>query len=108
MPKADTLDDFWNNIVNKIDTVDLLPPRRRKWIQSFKKFTSNGESNQNSPEGAYIKNIEEFDNNLFQVSPKEAELLDPNQRLFLQVSFEAIERAGYSWKILEAVIRVFM
>lgn len=96
LPKADTLDDFWNNIVNKIDTVDLLPPRRRKWIQSFKKFTSNGESNQNSPEGAYIKNIEEFDNNLFQVSPKEAELLDPNQRLFLQVSFEAIERAGYS------------
>ena len=39
LPKADTLDDFWNNIVNKIDTVDLLPPRRRKWIQSFKKFT---------------------------------------------------------------------
>lgn len=96
IPKADSLDEFWNIIVNQIDTVGILPVERRKWLSRYMKdILSNDQSEQNCPEGSYIENIEEFDNELFHINPKEAELMDPNQRLFLQVSFKALEDAGY-------------
>src|SRR5262249_31779350 len=44
--------------------------------------------------GAFLKDIDKFDPVFFQIPPKEAELLDPSERLFLQESWKAIEDAG--------------
>jgi len=46
--------------------------------------------------GAYIKNINQFDYDFFGITPKEAEFMDPQQRLFLESAWMAIEDAGYS------------
>ncbi len=47
-------------------------------------------------EVAYLDEIDKFDYKFFGISPKEASLTDPIQRLFLQTAWEAIEDAGYS------------
>jgi amino acid adenylation domain-containing protein len=43
-----------------------------------------------------LDRIEDFDPAFFRISPREATLMDPEQRLLLEVSWEAIERAGIS------------
>ncbi len=44
--------------------------------------------------GAYLEGLDRFDAPFFRISPVEAQLLDPQQRLMLEVSWEALEDAG--------------
>ena len=44
--------------------------------------------------GAYIDGIDRFDASFFRIAPVEARLLDPQQRLMLETSWEALEEAG--------------
>jgi amino acid adenylation domain-containing protein len=43
-----------------------------------------------------LENIDLFDAEFFQILPKEAELIDPQQRIFLEICWEALETAGYN------------
>ena len=47
-----------------------------------------------------LDDIDCFDPLFFQISPKEAENMDPQHRLFMQESYKAFEDAGYSSKTL--------
>jgi 6-methylsalicylic acid synthase len=44
--------------------------------------------------GYFLTNLEDFDNMFFGISPKEAAMMDPQQRLSLEVTWEALEDAG--------------
>lgn len=44
--------------------------------------------------GYFVPNINDFDNTFFGISPKEAVLMDPQQRMALEVTWEALEHAG--------------
>ncbi len=44
--------------------------------------------------GYFVQNLEHFDSSFFSISPKEAEMMDPQQRLSLEVCWEALESAG--------------
>ncbi|WP_246227847.1 type I polyketide synthase [Mycolicibacterium helvum] len=46
--------------------------------------------------GTFLDALDAFDAEFFGVSPREAELMDPQQRLALEVSWEALEHAGIS------------
>ena len=46
--------------------------------------------------GGFIAGVDEFDPLFFNISPKEAEIIDPQERLFLQHAWMAIEDAGYT------------
>ena len=45
--------------------------------------------------GNFIENLDEFDNEFFQISPREVKNMDPQQRLLLHTAYEALEDAGY-------------
>ncbi|MGO4777222.1 beta-ketoacyl synthase N-terminal-like domain-containing protein, partial [Lysobacter sp. 2RAB21] len=45
--------------------------------------------------GGFLDDLDRFDSLFFNISPREAETLDPQERLFLEVSWEALEDAGY-------------
>ena len=96
-PKADTVNKYWDNLKEGIDCIDELSDERKKDAVSY--LNSIGiDENVKFGKGAYIDDIDKFDFKFFNISPKEAELMHPNQRLFLQTVWRAIEDAGYSGK----------
>ena len=75
-----TLDDFWNVLVNKKDALGQIPENRMGNLAELVDVTRNpGKIVSN--QGGFLKDIEKFDANFFNISPKEAEKLDPQQRL---------------------------
>ena len=57
-------------------------------------FTDSAVQNSACRFGAFIDGIDQFDAAFFRISPVEAQLLDPQQRLMLEVSWQALEDAG--------------
>lgn len=82
-PKAQGLDDYWTLIRNAEEGVSTPPGNRRELAQS--RYM-----------GGYLPSVDEFDNELFSISPKEARLIDPQQRILLEEVFEALLSAGYN------------
>jgi acyl transferase domain-containing protein/glutamate-1-semialdehyde aminotransferase/acyl-CoA synthetase (AMP-forming)/AMP-acid ligase II len=83
--KISTLDEFWNLLVNGHDATTLLSEDRRSKI-----FTNSTDNLR----GGYLSDDEQFDCRFFNLTPVEAEAMDPRQRLLLTMSWEAFEHAG--------------
>ncbi|OAF54252.1 Type I Iterative Polyketide synthase (PKS) [Pseudogymnoascus destructans] len=45
--------------------------------------------------GNFIRDVDAFDHKFFKRSPRESSTMDPQQRLFLQASYQAVEQSGY-------------
>lgn len=59
------------------------------------------------PAGGIVEDIEQFDAPFFGFSPRDAELLDPQQRLFLECAWESLEDAGYVPDTFQGLIGVY-
>ena len=100
MPGADTTDEFWNNLRNGVDSVRKMPSSRKKDAEDYLSAMGIKPDEDKYVEAAYLDEIDKFDYSFFKLSPKEASLMDPNQRIFLQTAWNAIEDAGYGGKKL--------
>lgn len=54
-----------------------------------------------------LEDYDKFDANFFDINPREAEVMDPQQRIFLQTCYEALESAGYTSNEYDGKIGVF-
>lgn len=89
-PKADSLAAFWNNISRGVDCITPVP--RERWATS-----GNVDKSRNPPfQGGFLADVDQFDPLLFNISPKEAAGMDPQERLFLQTAWETLEDAAYT------------
>ncbi|WP_422657544.1 beta-ketoacyl synthase N-terminal-like domain-containing protein [Paenibacillus sp. EC2-1] len=96
MPGADNLQQFWDNLQQGREFIGPLPESRQQDSLGFiRTFTPLQEDSIRYSHGGFIPDIDKFDYRFFNLSPKEAALMDPNQRLFLQTAWGAIEDAGY-------------
>lgn len=91
---AESPESYWDLLKNGTDCVRGFPQGRKQdtdyMLHSLGLY--NGES---YGEAAYLEGIDKFDYRFFRLSPKEASLMDPNQRLFLESAWSALEDAGY-------------
>lgn len=94
-PKADSVNEFWRNLRAGLDSINDFPESRKKDMQRYLQMANLWENNLTFQKGAYLNEIDNFDYKFFKMSPKEASLMDPNQRMFLQTAWSAIEDAGY-------------
>lgn len=86
-PKAKDRDEFWQNLIAGRDCVDEISEARMA-LRRENAYTR-------SYRGGFVEEVDRFDSLFFNISPREAEILDPQERLFLEVAYEAIEDAGY-------------
>ncbi|EPY14025.1 SDR family NAD(P)-dependent oxidoreductase [Paenibacillus alvei] len=95
-PGATNIDEYWTNIRNGIDCIRKIPESRREYLEQYIAITNgNQDKTASYMECGYLEGIENFDSRFFRISPKEADLTDPAQRLFMQVAWNALEDAGY-------------
>ncbi|ADP82251.1 type I polyketide synthase [Pseudofrankia inefficax] len=82
LPGAADLDAFWRLLENGGDAVTEAPPGRWEGVpEPYRR-------------GGFLDRVDEFDADFFGMSPREAAMTDPRQRLALELSWEALENAG--------------
>lgn len=98
-PSANNIEEFWKNIREGLCSFSDFPDSRKKDTDKLfsqdQMFLLKTKTNQQEYlKGAYLNEIDKFDPDFFNLSPMEASLTDPEQRLFLETAWEAIEDAG--------------
>lgn len=90
---ADTPEKFWHLLLNGVDTVTETPASR--WdVDAFYDPDPEKPGKIYTRWGSFLDGIDGFDARFFGISPREVRGIDPQQRLFLEVSWEALENAG--------------
>ncbi|NDC40578.1 MAG: aminotransferase class III-fold pyridoxal phosphate-dependent enzyme, partial [Chitinophagia bacterium] len=90
-PGAANVEAFWDNLINGRETTtffredELHPSLPASLIQNPDYVKARG----------IITGAGEFDAAFFGIPPRQAEVMDPQQRVFLEVAWEALERSGY-------------
>ncbi|MCL6589237.1 MAG: KR domain-containing protein [Firmicutes bacterium] len=95
MPRANNPAEYWDNLSRGVDCIGPYPNRRRADSDSIRTFLEWDYISPEYCEGGYLDEIDAFDYEFFKLVPKEAQLMDPCQRLFLQIAWHALEDAGY-------------
>ncbi|MEJ2693979.1 MAG: SDR family NAD(P)-dependent oxidoreductase, partial [Candidatus Thiodiazotropha sp.] len=92
-PGARTVAQFWESLAEGRDLVEEIG----RWpLQTFYDPDPQRPDRSYCKYGALLSGIDEFDPLFFSLSPRQAELMEPRQRLFLQEAWSALEDAGYS------------
>src|SRR5678815_3599399 len=91
-PGAKNVREFWRNLVNGLESISTFSPAdlARDGLDP-RLLQQPGFINR----AGTLEDIEYFDAALFGYSPREAEITDPQQRLFLECAWETLEDAGY-------------
>lgn len=97
---ANNIEEFWRGIKYGKDFITSIPENRRMDTTNYLKYAKYNADELHYADIAYLDEIDKFDCDFFKISPKEAGLMDPNQRLFLQTAWHAIEDAGLGGKKL--------
>ncbi len=101
-PGSGAVDEFWENLKNGVELISVFPDSHTKELE----VKSNG-SRQPIKAGAVLDDVEKFDASFFGFNPREAEVMDPQHRLFLECAWEALENAGYDSEREERPIGVY-
>ena len=103
-PGAPDIDAYWRNIEEGRDSISRFPIDELE-TQSVKRpgFDRTGYVGARG----VLEDVELFDARFFGYLPRDAELMDPQQRIFLEICWEAIERAGYDAQRYPGAIGVF-
>jgi 6-methylsalicylic acid synthase len=86
-------DEFWEFLMAGKDAVSERPADR--WREYAELGGANAAAIRRATRyGAFLSDIAGFDAEFFGITPREAELMDPQQRILLEVCWEALEHAG--------------
>ncbi|HYD80798.1 MAG TPA: SDR family NAD(P)-dependent oxidoreductase [Paucimonas sp.] len=104
-PQARTLDEFWRNLANGRNCVTEIPAERWDWKEYYD--PEKGKLGKIYTKwGGFLEEIDRFDPLFFKISPKEAKIMDPQERLFLESCYHAIEDAGYTPETLGEIDKI--
>ncbi len=99
-PGADSYDEFWNNLIAGKDSIREIP--RERWdVDHFYSDSINAPDKAISKWCGVVDGIDEFDNRFFQISPREARNMDPQQRILLEETLHCIEDSGIAPEALQ-------
>ena len=103
-PRAKTPAQFWENLRNGVECVteftveDLKASGMDPAILNHPAYINKG---------IVLEDVEMFDASFFNFSPRDAEIIDPQHRMFLECAWEALENAGYDPDRYHGLIGVY-
>lgn len=103
-PGARDLDAFWRNLRDGVESISTLPEEA---------LVSSGVDAAQRRDPRYVRacaaldDVDQFDASFFGFSPREAELIDPQHRIFMECAWEALEHAGYDPAAYDGAIGVY-
>ena len=103
-PGASSIDELWRNLRAGLESVGTLD------LDELEAWGADPEIVRDPsfvPRHGAMDDVEQFDAGFFGFNNREAEILDPQQRWFLQVCWEAMERAGYDTERYDGAVGVF-
>jgi acyl transferase domain-containing protein/glutamate-1-semialdehyde aminotransferase len=104
-PGARNVAQFWRNLLEARETISHF---RADELEAAAADDMAARSNPSYVRArGILDGIELFDAGFFGINPKEAEILDPQQRVFLETAWEALEDAGYDPQKFGGPIGVF-
>jgi acyl transferase domain-containing protein len=103
-PRAKNIDEFWINLQQGVESISFFTDE--ELADSVKDKTLLNEPNFVKARGI-LDDVELFDASFFGFNPREAEITDPQHRLFLECAWEALENAGYDSQQYQGAIGVY-
>ena len=103
-PKAHDLDEYWRNLRDGVECISFF---------SEDELTDVGVDPGALDEpnfvnaGAVLEDLDQFDASFFGFSPRDAEVMDPQHRIFLEAAYHGLENAGYDPERHRGLIGVF-
>jgi len=103
LPGANTIDEYWQNLRNGVESITFYSGDELRAAGVGELVGRPGFV----PAVSVIGDIEFFDASFFGVSPHDAEIIDPQYRLFIEEAWSALEDAGYDAEQYRGKIGVF-
>ncbi|MEU1026749.1 polyketide synthase, partial [Streptomyces sp. NPDC005904] len=93
-PDARNLTEFWENLRRGHDAVTEIP--RDRWDADAHFAADHAAPGTSYGKwGGFLADVDAFDSLFFRIPPSQAKLMDPQERLFLEAAWSALENAGY-------------
>jgi acyl transferase domain-containing protein/enoyl-CoA hydratase/carnithine racemase/aryl carrier-like protein/SAM-dependent methyltransferase len=100
-PQSPDLERFWENLAAGRNCIGEVPADRWRWQDHYDPEKGKAGTSYSRWAG-FIDDIDKFDPLFFRIAPREAKKIDPQERLFLETSYHAIEDSGYTPQTLSA------
>jgi phthiocerol/phenolphthiocerol synthesis type-I polyketide synthase E len=103
-PQSKNINDFWHHLQHGVELISFFSEQELESAGIDPAILNN--PNYVKANGA-LEDIELFDAAFFGYSPRQAEIMDPQHRLFLEVAWEALENAGYNSENYDGRISIY-
>ena len=103
-PEAKNIAEFWANLKGEIESIRQFTDEELLGAGIDAATLSNPNYVKSA---AMLADVALFDAGFFGITPREAETMDPQQRIFLEVAWETLEHAGYAPGTHESVVGVY-
>ncbi|MCC5616017.1 condensation domain-containing protein [Nostoc sp. CHAB 5836] len=103
-PGAKNVDEFWHNLQNGVESISVFSDEELLEARVDAALLNNPNYVKRN---AVIEDAELFDADFFGFNPRDAEITDPQHRIFLECAWEALEKAGYNSETYNGSIGVF-
>jgi acyl transferase domain-containing protein len=104
-PGAANTDEYWRNLVEGVESVTRFTDEQLAAaghdVEALKKDPSFVRCR------SIIPGVENFDAGFFSMTANETAVTDPQQRIFLETAYEALENAGYNHEKIEGLVGVY-
>ncbi len=104
-PGAKNPEAFWHNLINGVETISRFKEEELEY--SVARGMPNSAGQKFVRARSILDDVDKFDAAFFGILPKEAEIMDPQHRLFLECAWETIEGAGYDPEAYRGLIGVY-
>src|SRR5436190_2879780 len=102
-PKARNIEAFWQNLRSGVEAISFFSDDELR-----EAGVAIPEDQANFVKArAVLEEADKFDAEFFGINPKEAEIMDPQHRLFLECAWESLEDAGYANRTEDRTIGVY-